>query len=379
MSNPDPVAREARKAPRHSAGKEPSPKSVKKAQARLQRRWPRRALIATNILAALCIVAMASAYAYVKLKIGSLATLPSPSATPPGDLVGGESAGNASTDGLHPENILLIGNQTRQGLTPQEQQQFGSSVILSGSLADIMMVLHLDPATDTASILSIPRDLFAPMPAGSPVGSFQKMDAALNDGKLGPNNLMKAVQDDLGIPINHFVELNFNGFINTVNALGGIKVDFPEPVWDPESLLYVPNPGCIALDGFRALELVRARHLRYEPKGEHVPRYEWPQEAQSDLARIARTHTFLKIVADTAKAKGLTNPVTANSFLDAVIGQMTVDAPLKNELLTLVLHYRHVNVGNIKETTLPATGVANYYYGGYGMGDVLFPVQPADN
>ena len=45
-----------------------------------------------------------------------------------------------------------------------------------------MMVLHLDPVNHTASILSIPRDLFSPMPANSPVGSYQKMDAALNDG-----------------------------------------------------------------------------------------------------------------------------------------------------------------------------------------------------
>lgn len=380
MSNPGPAQEDARKgAPRHSAGKEPSSRSLRKAQARLRRRWPRRALVAVNIVVAVCIIAMASAYVYVRVKVGSIATDPSQAETPTGQLIGGQRSPGISTDGLHPENILLIGNQTRQGLTPQEQKQFGSSIILSGSLADIMMILHLDPSTDTASILSIPRDLFSPMPAGSPVGPFQKMDAALNDGKLGPDNLMKAIQGDLGIPINHFIELNFNGFINTVNALGGINVYFPEPVYDAYSLLYVPNPGCIHLNGYRALTLVRARHLQYDPPGDHQPRYLWPQEAQSDLARIGRTHTFLKIVADTAKAKGLTNPITANNFLDAVIGQMTVDAPLKSELLTLILHYRHVNIGAIKETTLPTTGVNSYYYGGYSMGDVLFPVQPSDN
>ena len=98
-----------------------------------------------------------------------------------------------------PENILLIGNQTRQGLTPQQQFQFGSS-LGSGTLADIMMVLHLDPAHGTASILSVPRDLFSPMPANSDVGSYQKMDAALNDGADGPDNLVNAIQEDLGHP-----------------------------------------------------------------------------------------------------------------------------------------------------------------------------------
>ena len=56
-----------------------------------------------------------------------------------------------------------------------------------------------------------------------------------------------------------------------------------------------------------------------------------------------------------------------------------MDAALKSQMLSLVLHYRHINVATVPETTLPTTEVNDYYYGGYGMGDVLFPVQPADN
>jgi LCP family protein required for cell wall assembly len=326
---------------------------------------------------------MASAYGYVRYEIGSIATSPGGDLTPSGFYAGGAGAAPQATasdaDGLQPENILLIGNETRQGLTLQEQQQFGSSITYSGTLADIMMVLHLDPADRTASILSIPRDLFSPMPVGSPVGPYQKMDAALNDGAQGPDNLVEAVQEDLGIPINHFVELNFNGFINSVNALGGINVYFPDPVFDADSLMYIPTAGCHHLNGFYALTLVRARHLQYDPPGDTEPRQDWPYDPESDLARIVRTHTFIKIVADTAKSKGKTNPATAVSFLSAVVKQMTVDSGLKNQLLSLVLHYRDINVAAVPETTLSTTGVNDYYYGGYGMGDVLFPVQPADN
>jgi LCP family protein required for cell wall assembly len=331
----------------------------------------------------LCLAAMASAYGYVRNEIGSVVTDPGRDLTPYGYYAGGSGpaprARTSDADGLQPENILLIGNETRQGLTLQQQQQFGSSLTYSGTLADIMMVLHLDPANSTASILSIPRDLFSPMPAGSPVGSYQKMDAALNDGAEGPDNLVKAIQEDLGIPINHFVELNFNGFINSVNALGGINVYFPDPVYDADSLLYIATPGCNHLNGFYALTLVRARHLQYDPPGDTEPRQYWPYDPESDLARIVRTHTFIKIVADTAKAKGKTNPLTAASFLSAVLKQMTVDGGLKNQLLSLVLHYRNINVATMPETTLSATDVNDYYYGGYGMGDVLFPVQPADD
>jgi LCP family protein required for cell wall assembly len=350
---------------------------------RLRRRWPRRTLIVVNGVVFLCLVAMASAYGYVRYEIGSIVTEPGTNLTPPGFYAGGGGpvprASASAADGLQPENILLIGNETRQGLTLQQQQQFGSSLTYSGTLADIMMVLHLDPATGTASVLSIPRDLFAPMPAGSPVGPYQKMDAALNDGAQGPDNLVNAIQEDLGIPINHFVELNFNGFINSVNALGGINVYFPDPVFDADSLLYIPTPGCHHLNGFYALTLVRARHLQYDPPGDTEPRQYWPYDPESDLARIVRTHTFVKIVADTAKAKGKTDPATAVSFLAAVVKQMTVDSGLKDQLLTLVLHYRDINVAAVPETTLSVTDVNDYYYGGYGMGDVLFPVQPADN
>jgi LCP family protein required for cell wall assembly len=324
---------------------------------------------------------MGAAYGYVRYKINEIPTAPSGSITPTGcfDVKCELKIPSSETAHGDPENILLIGNETRQGLTPQQQLQFGSSLTYSGTLADIMMVLHLDPVNHTASILSIPRDLFSAMPAGSPVGSYQKMDAALNDGSDGANNLVQAIEEDLGIPINHFIELNFNGFINSVNALGGINVYFPDPVFDADSLLNIGTPGCHHLNGFEALALVRARHLQYEPKGMDAPRYDWPYDPESDLARIVRTHTFLKVVAQTAKSKGLTDPVAAANFLSAILGQMTVDAPLKGQMLSLILAYSHINASTVPETTLPTTGVNNYYYGGYGMGDVLFPVQPADN
>ncbi len=325
-----------------------------------------------------CLLVMASAYGYVRYRLDSIHTAQGRDLTPTSAAQGGLPAGSG---GLEPENILLIGNETRLGLTPKQQAQFGSSLVYTGQLADIMMVLHLDPLHRTASLLSIPRDLFAPMPAGSPVGSYQKLDAALNDGANGPDNLVKAIQDDLGIPINHFVELNFNGFINTVNALGGINVYFPRPVFDAESLLYVPTPGCHHLNGAEALALVRARHLQYEPAGVNEPRTDWPYDPESDLARIVRTHTFMKIVADTAKSQGLTNPLRANAFIGAVIGQMTVDPGLKSQLLSLVLHYRHLDPASIPETTLPVAVLSTYSYdyGGIAMGNVEFPVQPEDN
>jgi LCP family protein required for cell wall assembly len=357
-----------RQPPRHSIGGPIRP------------RWPRRVLVAVNLLVAVCLVAVGTVYGYVRYRLDSIRTVPAPHLTPTGR---GRSAVADSAGGLPEENILLIGNETRAGLTdPSEIARFGSPTQLSGSLSDVIMILHLDPAKDTASILSIPRDLFVPMPPGTPAGSYQKIDAALNDGAAGADNLIQTITNDLGIPINHYVELNFDGFQNTVNALGGINVQFPEPLFDLQSGLYIPTAGCIHLNGSQALALVRSRHLQYDPPGNHANRAYWPFDPESDLSRIVRDHTFLRVVAATAESNGLTNPLKANAFLGAIINQITIDPGLKGQLISLATHYRHLNPAAIPETTLPVTqvgGASGYQYNRSNIGDVDFPVQPSDN
>jgi LCP family protein required for cell wall assembly len=235
-----------------------------------------------------------------------------------------------SSGGLDPENILLIGNETRAGITnPTEIREFGSPEQLSGSLSDVIMILHLNPKTETASLLSIPRDLFVPMPSGSPVGPYEKIDAALNDGQNGPDNLIQAITDDLGIPINHFIELTFDGMQGVVNSIGGINLDFPEKLYDQEASLNVTTTGCQHVNGAEALALVRSRHLQYDPPGDNTPQADWPYDPESDLARIARDHTFLRVLASTAIAGGFTNPIKANDFIGAVINDIVIDPGLR--------------------------------------------------
>ncbi len=329
------------------------------------------------MVVATCLVAAGAVYAYARYRIDSIRTVAAPhlTVTAPG--------AKDSAAGLEPENILLIGNETRAGLTnPTEIARYGSPQEFSGSLSDVIMILHLDPAKQTASILSIPRDLFLPMPPDSPVGPYQKIDAALNDGVNGPDNLIQAITDDLGIPINHYVELEFDGFENTVNALSGINVDFPEPVFDAYSQLNITTTGCVHLNGTRALALVRARHLQYDPPGDTAPERDWPYDPESDLSRIARDHTFLRVLASTAESRGLSNPLTLNAFIEDVIDQITIDPGLKSQLISLATHYRHIDPNTIPETTLPITevgGSTGYYYEGADIGDVDFPDQPADN
>jgi LCP family protein required for cell wall assembly len=331
-------------------------------------------LVVANIVVVLLLISGGAVWGYVHYRLDSIHTVAAP------HLSKTVKVPTESAAGLDPENILLIGNETRAGITnPAEIRQFGSPQQLSGSLSDVIMILHLDPKADTASLLSIPRDLFVPMPAGSLTGPYEKIDAALNDGKNGPDNLIQAITEDLGIPINHFIELTFDGLQGVVNSLGGINLDFPERLYDQQSSLNVATTGCQHVGGAEALALVRSRHLQYDPPGDNAPPADWPYDPESDLARIARDHTFLRVLASTGISDGFTNPIKANDFIGAVINDIAIDPGLRNQLISLATHYRKLNPVTVPELTLPITTVNSYNYGGSNIGDVDFPVQPLDD
>lgn len=274
------------------------------------------------------------------------------------------------------ENILLVGSTSRCALAKQTVAYGLCTQGVNGVNSDVTMILHLDPNTKTVSLLSIPRDLFIP---NARKEGANKIDAALYEG---PSQLVAAIGEDLGIPIQHYIELNFDTFANVVNALGGITMYFPEPVFDAYSGLNVSTPGCHHLNGYQALQVVRARHLQYKSASVTTtnPRL-WPQEYQSDLARIRRDHEFLRVLASSVSKKGLTSPTTDLSLVNAVAPNLTVDKGLSARALTsLVLTYRHINITGAPELTLPVSVAqfAGYDYKGDTYGDIEFPAQPQD-
>ena len=324
-------------------------------------RWPRRVLIGVNVVVAFCLLCAALLYGYVRYRASQLKTAKCPSCS---------VATGATSNGLKPMNILLIGSNTRTGLDPGEAKAFGSAALVPGARSDVTMVLHLDPATGAASLLSIPRDLFIPLPAHSMSGSAGKIDAALNDG---PNNLIAAITQDLGIPINHYVEINFDGFRRSIDAMGGINMSFPTRLRDPYSGLNITRTGCQAINGATALAVVRARHLQYYSNGR------WLDDPLSDLGRIRRDHTFLRIFVTRAKAQ-VSNPLRLNALIGALLNQVTVDSGLNvTNLLDLFRRFRHLDPNTVPETTLPITVVRSYHFGGGAYGDVDMPVEPLDH
>ncbi|HUA94420.1 MAG TPA: LCP family protein, partial [Acidimicrobiales bacterium] len=271
----------------------------------------------------------------------------------------------------------MIGSTDRCALKVQNPAYGLCSQGVNGVNSDVVMILHLNPSNHALSILSIPRDLFVPNARSD---GANKIDAALYQGA---DQLIAAIEEDFGIPIQHFVELNFDSFINVVNALGGIKMYFPEPVYDAYSGLNIQTTGCLPLNGTQALQVVRARHLQYKGPGVTTddPAY-WPQEAQSDIARIRRDHEFLRVLASAVKAKGLGNPLTDEQLVSGVAGQLTVDSGFSaSDMISLVLGYHNVDVNSAPQLTVPVAvdQFGNYVYQGGSYGDIEFPAEPQDH
>lgn len=274
------------------------------------------------------------------------------------------------------ENILLVGSTDRCALT-QQNQAFGiCSQGVNGVNSDVVMILHLDPDHHRAAILSIPRDLF--VPNARTTGAY-KIDAALYQG---PSQLVNAIEEDFGIPIQHYAELNFDSFQGVVQALGGVKMYFPMPLYDAYSSLDIPTAGCQQLDGFQALAVVRARHLQYKPPGVTTDYHAyWPQDPQSDLSRIRRDHEFLRVLAAAVSARGLGNPLTDQQLVASVAPQLQVDSGLSlTDMVNLVLTFHSVNAATAPQQTLPVRlhEGSDFYYEGYDYGSIEFPSQPED-
>ena len=284
-----------------------------------------------------------------------------------GNLTDGTSNGAAAGT----ENILMVGSTDRCALKTQNPIYGLCSQGVTGVNSDVVMILHLDPNAKRISILSIPRDTFIP---NARKDGANKIDAALAEG---PSQLVNAVQEDFGIPIQHFVELNFDTFAGVVDALGGVNMYFPRRLYDAYSQLKQYHIGCNHLDGMAALTVVRARHLQYQPNDSYGPNVaNWPQESQSDLARIRRNHEFLRVLAAAVSAKGVGNPITDAKLVAAVAPQLTVDSGMSNShMVDLISTYHGVDSQTAPQYTLPvmSSNSYSYLYKGYDYGNVAFP------
>src|SRR5215211_6729166 len=154
-----------------------------------------------------------------------------------------------------PENFLLVGSDSRDSITGEEADAgaFLDGDSPAGRRSDTVMVARIDPRSQRIGLLSIPRDLWVTVG-----GSEDRINTAYSEG---PQTLVDTVTGALGIPIPHYVEVDFSGFKGLVDVLGGVPLYFDQPMRDEWTGLSVAEPGCVKLSGNQALAFARSRHL----------------------------------------------------------------------------------------------------------------------
>jgi LCP family protein required for cell wall assembly len=320
-----------------------------------RRRWPRRVLIVVAVLLVVCVLAVAGGYLYVRAKLDQI---------PRVDVAGLQPAGSSD-----PQNILVVGSDSRANESAAAAQHFGSSADVSGQRSDTIVLVHLDPRTSQAALLSIPRDTFVPI-AGT--GTSNRINAAFD---TSPGELVATITQNFGITINHYVQEDFSGLQGLTDAVGGVCMNFAYAVRDSsptgrgsETGLNIATPGPHVLNGADALAFVRSRYYQYYDKGA------WHAEGTGDIGRIERQHEFIRALASKAIYSVL-NPFRGTRVLDRAVKTVAVDRTFSSSLmLRMGFRLRSLHPANVPSFTLPSRAVNGYR----GFGDVLLPVPAAD-
>src|SRR5215203_1817451 len=152
------------------------------------------------------------------------------------------------------ENYLLVGSDSREGIDPNDPNvgAIGDPDDVVNRRSDTIIILRRE-REGGAALLSLPRDLWVPIAGTDDKG---KINSAFNEG---PTRLAQTITEALGIPINHYVEVDFAGFQSLVDQMGGVQICTYVPAQDTHSGLRL-EPGCTNLNGSMALAYARSRY-----------------------------------------------------------------------------------------------------------------------
>jgi LCP family protein required for cell wall assembly len=299
---------------------EQRPERAEATPPRAPRWWLRPLFLAATALLAAGIAASSiyagSLYLYADSK------LPHPGGPPP-KYIGGPCVHHAC-------NYLILGNDSRKGLTKGQQAYFGSGRTVKGQRSDTILLVRVDPRQERAVVLSFPRDLWVHIP-GQGMG---KVNSAYEGG---PDRVAHVIQDLTGLHVNHFLSVNFVGFENVVRTLKGVPLCLDRPLYDKVAGLNLPA-GCQKLDAFQALAFVRARHVC----GDKIP----------DFSRITRQQQFLRAIM--AKVLSVGMIFHAKSLIDQVAPNLLVDKDLNlADVIYLTTKLRGIKTGAVDFRSVP--------------------------
>ena len=260
------------------------------------------------------------------------------------------------TGSSEPANFLLIGSDTRAFATSEEDKEsFTDNQGVTGQRSDSMMIIHVEPKLQKTIVMAIPRDTVVDIPG---IGR-QKINASFNvDLGGGPDKVIETIQSNFDVPIQHYVELDFDSFRQIVNALGTVNVYFPAPARDKKSGLDTQmKSGCLPLNGDSALSYVRSRYYERFIDGK------WQIDPTSDFGRIERQQAFMQRVASLAVSKSLADPIKGRKVADAVLKKLVVDQNLKkDDIFKLMNAFKGVDPNDpthVQFQTLPTKPISS--------------------
>ena len=213
-------------------------------------------------------------------------------------------------------NYLLVGSDSREGASPGDPDFgiVGDEGQVGGRRSDTIMILRQEENGGLA-LTSIPRDLWVEI---ADTGRSQRINSAYNEG---PERLAKTISYELGIPIHHYVEVDFPGFRDIIDKLGGVELCVGHAARDVASGLKI-DVGCQTLDGVQALAYARSRHYQ-EWDGSS-----WVEDPRADLGRIERQQLFMRAAVDGALGKLKSSPFSSGDLVEAVADSVRIDGRL---------------------------------------------------
>jgi LCP family protein required for cell wall assembly len=238
-------------------------------------------------------------------------------------------------------NILLLGSDTREG----SNAKYGRSLKNEPPRSDTMILLHLSPGGGQAMGISFPRDLMVRMPScrnrkgGTiPASNRAQINSAFTNG--GAACVIKTIESISNIRVDHFMQVDFNGFKSITSAVGGVPVCLPKDVNDPQSKLKLTR-GKHVIKGETALAYVRVRHGLGDG---------------SDTDRIKRQQKFMGALASKAMSAGvLSNPKKLYSLMSAVTKSLTTDKELTPQvMMDIAQEMQGMTSGKLRFVTVPS-------------------------
>ena len=253
---------------------------------------------------------------------------------------------NYDTSSLRAKNFLLTGSDN--GACPDKGDGTAGGIgdrESFGERSDTIMVLRVDPTINDVAVLSFPRDLWVNI-AGT---TRQARINSAFDSK-DPNRLIRTIDDNFGVPIDHYVNVNLCAFKEIVDSVGGVKIPFSYRTKDEKVGFREVGPGCVELRGSQALAYVRSRTgYRYYDEAKQ----KWLSDPTGDIGRINRQQDFLRRSMQRALDRGTTNPATANALLNVALNRVITDDRLTpRDLLSLAQAMRNLDTSGVSSYTV---------------------------